>query len=341
MRWLLHRSWLGLVALLCVSLPVAAAPPGDAAVDTGPRADQEHLLPLPLILRSLPLLNDLVPSIEPAAASADGGFDTPLDATPDADGSDIYFTAAGSQGAGVFRVPAAGGEVVPLWTGAPLSMPMGLTISGDDRTLYIADSGGIFSLPASGGSPVAVSGTENTAPQGIEAIQEGGAEFLYFTGAIPGSGAPAVMKVAAGGGLISILFQGAPLVEPGGVAVSQDGIVYVADRAASGGGLGSVFHIENGGIATVAGHFRAGSPAGIALTLDESLLLVSSLHIDQDSSQVLVVNLAGGYEGIVDKVVSANGGSGGLHRARQSNILAWCGVTRPGGTEGTVYRIGL
>lgn len=341
MHRLLHRSWFGLVALLCVALPVQAALSGDAAVDGGHRVDQEHLLPLPLILRSLPLLNDLVPSIEPAAASADDVFDTPLDAAPDSDGSDIYFTATSSQGAGVFHVSAAGGEAAAITAGAPLSMPVGLTLSGDDQTIFVADEGAIYRVPASGGSPVAVAGTEDTAPQGLEVGQENGTEMLYFSGVDPSDGEPAVIKVPAAGGTLSVLFKGAPLVEPGGVAVSGDGSVYVVDRAAGTGGLGAVFRIAHGGIFPIAGEFRAGDPAGVALTLDGSLLLVSSLSIDQDSSQVLVIDLRNGQQGIVDKVVSANGGSGGLHRARQANILAWCGVTRPGGAEGTVYRIGL
>ena len=82
-----------------------------------------------------------------------------------------------------------------------------------------------------------------------------------------------------------------------------------------------------------------GDPAGIALTLDESLLLVSALETNRDSSMVLVIDLATLRLGVVNQVIGANIGSGGLHRAQGRNLLAWCGVTVGGG--GIVYRVEL
>jgi DNA-binding beta-propeller fold protein YncE len=184
-----------------------------------------------------------------------------------------------------------------------------------------------------------VTGTEHTRPRGLAVVQENGVELLYFTGIDPSDDQPAVMKVAAAGGPLTVLAKGSPLVEPVGVTVAADGVVYVTDQAAGGDGLGSVFRIREGTVETLATRIRTGDPAGIALTLDESLLLVSALATDRDSSIVLVIDLAQGRQGIINQVIGANIGSGGLHRAQRRNLLAWCGVTSGG--EGVVYRVEL
>jgi sugar lactone lactonase YvrE len=324
---------------------------------------------LPMIGQGYLLFNDAVSAFEPAASA--GVFDHAFDATPDPDGTLIYFTATSAQGPGVFRVPATGGEVVPISVGIPLTMPAGLAISTGGETLFVADSevdvahdeapikstagvrsshreGGIFRLTTSGAMATSgseatlVAGTEHTTPRGLEVVEENGAEMIYFTG-FTGSGPnddqPAVMKVPAEGGPLTVIAKGAPLVEPVGVTVDANGVIYVTDQAAGGDGLGSVFRITGGNVETLVARVRTGDPAGIALTLDESLLLVSAVETNVDSSMVLVIDLATGRLGVVNQVIGANIGSGGLHRAHHSNLLAWCGVTTGGG--GIVYRVEL
>jgi sugar lactone lactonase YvrE len=296
---------------------------------------------LPISFKTLPLLNDAVPTIVPAASSS-SAFTLPLDAAPSPDGSTIYFTATSAQGPKVLRVAAAGGPVDTLTVGAPLRTPLGLALSSDGQTIYIADtdansSGLLYSLPVAGGAGAPLPGSAFTAPRGIEVAQENGVDLLYFTGIDPSTGAPAVLVLPASGEPLGVIARGAPLVEPVGVAIAQDGTLYIADRAAGGNGLGSVFRIRGGQVERLATGFRAGNPAGVALTLDEKLLLVSTLDRRRDRSQVLVINLASGQQGIVTKVVEANMGSGGLHRAHAQTAMAWCGITS--GTQGTVYRI--
>ncbi len=68
-----------------------------------------------------------------AVATEGGDFTDALDATVSPDGRDIFFTAMGPQGAGVFGVPASGGTAVPVFTGAPfvpLTSPDAVTVSG-------------------------------------------------------------------------------------------------------------------------------------------------------------------------------------------------------------------
>jgi sugar lactone lactonase YvrE len=371
MKSVIRLTWLVVVSLLVA--PGMGA--GDALASTVSTASGavpgivQSPVYLPMIGQGYLLLNDAVSAFEPAASA--GVFDHAFDATPDPDGNLIYFTATSAQGPGVFRVPATGGEVAPISVGIPLSMPAGLAISIGGETLFVADSaveiahdeasikstagvrsshreGGIFRLTTSGAMAASsneatlVAGTEHTTPRGLAVVEENGVEMIYFTG-FTGSDLhddqPAVMKAPAEGGPLTVIAQGAPLVEPVGVTVDANGVVYVTDQAAGGDGLGSVFRITGGNVETLVARVRTGDPAGIALTLDESLLLVSAVETNVDSSMVLVIDLATGRLGVVNQVIGANIGSGGLHRAQHSNLLAWCGVTTGG--EGIVYRVEL
>jgi sugar lactone lactonase YvrE len=361
MKAVIRFFWLVLVSLLVLpgtGTVIAAASTMPTTAGPAPGAGQAPVY-LPLINQGYPLFNDAVSDFAPAASS--GIFDHAFDATPDPDGNLIYFTATSGQDAGLFRVPATGGEVVTITVGTPLTLPLGLAISTSGQTLYVADPqaiaapfqtagqagsaepganrGAIFSIPAPGGAATPVAGTAHTAPRGLEVAQENGADLLYFTGVDPSDGQPAVLKVAAAGGPLSIIVKGPPLVDPVGVAVGSDGTLYVTDQAAGGNGLGRVFRVTGGTVETIATSVRTGTPAGVALTLDESLLLVSALRANRDSSIVLVIDLADLHQGIVNQVIEANVGSGGLHRARNRNLMAWCGITAGGG--GVVYRVEL
>lgn len=339
--------------------------PGAPGVYAAPR--QDVTVYLPAVWQEPAVVNEAVSAITPVAAGSAAGFHTPMDATPDPDGNQIYFTAMSAQGASIFKVPAAGGTTVTLTVGAPLTMPVGLVVSSDGQTLYVADSsavvaatqavastalvtttGAIFSLPSSGGSPTPIAATLHTAPRGLTLIRENNVDMIYFTGAVPEDGQPAVMKVPASGGELTVIEKGGQLVEPVGIAVSQAGVIYVADAGAAENGLGTIFQFNphdrlarNSHAERLADRVRLGSPAGITLTADESLLLVSALHTIAGTSQVLVINTTTRGQGIVNQVIGVNQASGGLHRAHNNNQLAWCGVTAGTGGQGTVFRVTL
>lgn len=350
------------VQLVLISL---VALPG-ASVYASPR-QEAGVIYLPVIEQPPLVMNDAVSAIEPAASGSASGFHTPMDATPDPDGNQIYFTAMSAQGAGVFRIPATGGTVVTLTVGIPLTTPVGLAVSTDGQTLYVADTramvattqavastvpvtntGVIFSLPSSGGTLTPITTTIQTAPRGLTVIRENNVDMLYFTGSAPEDGQPAVMKVPASGGALTIVEKGGQLVEPVGIAVNKNGVIYVADQAAAGNGLGTLFQFNpheqnarNNHAEILANRIRLGNPAGITLTVDESLLLVSSLDRAAGTSQVLVIDTTTRALGIVNKVIGVNHASGGLHRAHNKNEMAWCGVTAGTSGQGTVFRVTL
>jgi DNA-binding beta-propeller fold protein YncE len=292
--------------------------------------------------RVLPLVNDAVQEVtlvgEPIL------FDTALDATADAAGEMFYFTAQGRNGAGLFTVPGHGGDAVALAVGAPFVDPRGLALSVDEQTVYVADAaagegGQLFAVTLDDGTAVPLLGSENTAPQGLEVHEADGQELIYFSGRSPADGQPAVMTLDVASGELGVVAQGAPLVEPIGIAISGAGEVYVVDRQGAEHGLASVFRLRNGQIETLAAGFRTGLFPGTALTLDEAALFVSALDQHKESAQVLVIVLANGTQAVANKVIAANSGAGGLHRARNHNIFAWADVQPPRGGKGGVYRV--
>ena len=291
----------------------------------------------------LVLGDNLVTSITVATQS--GTYHNPLDSTPDLMGTAIFFTASGPNGPGVFRVPAGGGAATELFVGKPFVSPRGIALGTNGEQLYVADpaAGQIFVLPISGGSPSPVPGSAGTAPQNLDVLIQGNQQVIYFTGKDPSSGLAAVFELPATGAKApTVLLKGSPLVTPDGVTVTHAGTVYVADRSAAGGSFGKVFKIV-GGIATViVDHIRTGNPAGIALSANDAVLLVSALQSDGLSDQVLLVDLNTLQTGSVTKVIAENQSAGGLHASRcveKAEKLAWADG-RAGG-NGKVYLIEL
>ncbi len=226
--------------------------------------------------------------------------------------------------------------LVPRWSRRWASRSAAIAAS-----CYIADpqAGQIFVLPVDGGTLSALRGTEGTAPRGMDVVSEGGQDMLYFTGRSPGDGQPAVFKrLATGDGAPALIVKGAPLVEPDGIARTQTGALFVADRSAAGGGFGGVFKIEGTAVTSVVERACLGTPAGIALTKDEAVLLISALQPDRASDQVLLVNLSTLQTGSITSGIAQNQHAGGVHRARNSNIFSWADSSAGG--RGYVYRIG-
>lgn len=277
-----------------------------------------------------------------ALVTQSGDFHDPLDSTPDLNGTMIYFTATGPHGKGVFQVPASGGRATEVFTGSPFVAPRCLVLSLDGQQLYVtdpgADNGGaIFALSIHGGSPTVVRGSLQTAPQNLDVVSQNGQETLYFTGKEQSSGRPAVLKLPAkGADTASVVIKGSPLVAPDGIVVTQSGVLYVSDRSAAGADAGQIFKIEGSSIKAIVDKIHTGNPAGIALSPDESILLVSAHQSSSVNDQVLLVDLATLQTGSATNVVGQNQNAAGLHASHaHKSILSWADVSR----SGRVYRV--
>ena len=256
----------------------------------------------------------------------------PSDAAFADDAATVYITATGLHGRGVIRLSTKDGSQKEIHTGAPFVSPQGLVLGHNGDNVYVADPGAkgngqIFELPTDTGIPKPIPGAAGMSPRGMELVNENGVDVLYFTGQESADGRPGVFKLAvAEGAKATVIAVGRPFVKPDSIAVSRGGSLYVTDHTM--GSSGSVFRIADGKVVPVIRRARLGTPAGIALTLDDSTLLISSYQPGNGHAQVLVVDLKTEVKATVTKVIGMNTYAGGLHRSRNSDSFSWAGLNR-------------
>jgi sugar lactone lactonase YvrE len=288
-------------------------------------------------------------------AANDPGASTPVDATPSPDGKDIYFIAFAMQPdednikmervPAIYKVAATGGAPTKLFAGDPLQSPFGITVSDDGQTLFIADSsadgsagvsdrsdGRVFSMPVTGGTPTSLAGTEGIVPAAVEVS----GQTLYVTGRK--DGVPGLFKTGIGGGAVSPVAVGGVFSDPGGVAVSPDGIAYVVDTGSATGSqaLASVIKVSaDGTTEVILEGIAVGHPAGIALVSDGSAVLVSGLDSAEGTDRVFRLDLGDRSVRTMSATIGEFAESAGLHRARNAEVFAW--ADSHANTHGTVY----
>lgn len=214
-----------------------------------------------------------------------------------------------------------------------------LVITSDGVAAVVAaehDGGrGLARVELADGELAWLDGAAERSARGLDLVRGDAGDVVVFTGA--DAEGPGVFRLALAGGDAERLagFPADALLD--GVAMTADGSLFVAD------GRGKVWHAAAGAAPTeVLAGVRVGDPAGVALTLDESTLLVSSLSA-AGTSQVILLDTAAFTTTVFSDVIGENVGSGGVHRALDENQFAWSGVTkpRPGEGSGVVYDIGL
>jgi hypothetical protein len=173
----------------------------------------------------------------------------------------------------------------------------------------------------------------------------GAADALYFSGIEPTTGEPGIFRLV--GDAVEPVFVGAPLVDPSGIAVFRDGRLLVADtRLLDGGALfedataseAGVVLIERGRASIFASGFATGFPAGVALTLDESTLIISGQGPDRRDT-VYLVSVAEPKQlpaAVTDVFSEERDSSAGLKRAHDANTFIWASLSYQ---RGTVFRI--
>lgn len=313
--------------LLLVSLLAAC---GSSTPSTGNQQPASSTPKTPSVTSKAPLDDTYITSIAQAAQADNTTFHAPLDATPDGNGTAVYFTATGLHGQGVFRIATAGGAVTQVHAGSPFVTPRAIALSADGTLLTIADptadkGGALFTIPVSGGTPTLVAGSQGTAPQNLNVYNENGQQVIYFTGKDPQSGEPAVLTLPlAGAQTPTIVAKGMPLVSPDGIVVDSSDNIYVSDRTAASAENGKIFKITNHSVTVLLNQVHTGNPAGIALSPDASVLLISAHQTTSTSDQVLLLDLSTLKTGSVTKVVGQNVSAAGLHASPiQKGIFAW------------------
>jgi len=257
---------------------------------------------------------------------ATGTFTSPTDAVASPDGKTFYFAAHDETNEpAIFRTssePGSTPEVIAL--GAPLDMPIGLVMSCDGETLYIADmgseAGAVLTLPTKLGSAVTDLGaTGIDRPGGLAMAKD--CETLFATGRAD-TGEPALFSIPAAGGAANVVWKGEPLVAPSGLHIDNDYVAWVMDNRAHGeNGEGVLFAIPRDGSAAneVASDLRMGTPGGVSLTAGGGTAVMPTRDAS-GNAQLTSVNIKTGEAvqlpapGMLDPA--------GLRTAREAGVFA-------------------
>ena len=227
------------------------------------------------------------------------GFTSPTDAVASLDGREFYFAAYDlEKQPALFRTMSSGASTAEkMAVGEPLESPLGLVLSCDGKTLYIADIGGeagaVLSMGTGGGAVTDLAATGIVRPGGLAMGPD--CKTLFATGRTE-EGVPALFKIPTSGGAASVVWMGEPLMSPTGVHVDDDGVAWVMDhRAAGAKGEGVLFAIPQDGSAAneVISDLRMGTFGGVSLTAGGGVAVMPT--IDQDGrGQLTSVEIASG-----------------------------------------------
>jgi sugar lactone lactonase YvrE len=230
-----------------------------------------------------------------------GGFVSPGDAVASPDGRDFFFTGYTDD---VDRVPTIfktssqpGSTAGALASGDPLEAPIGLVMSCDGATLYVADmgedAGAVMSIPTGGGALTDLGATSIVRPGGLAMGPD--CKHLYATGRTE-DGMPALFSIPIDGGGASVVWMGAPLMWPTGLHVDDQGVAWVMDhRAAGDTGEGVLFAIPSDGSAAnvVIDDLRMGTPGGVSLTAGGGVAVMPTVDHDGNAQLTSVVIATG------------------------------------------------
>ncbi|HRI66343.1 MAG TPA: hypothetical protein PK156_18975 [Polyangium sp.] len=276
----------------------------------------------------------------------------PFDAAPDSTANNVYVIGLDANGEPVISQGKMDGSApsTALVTGGPLVAPVNIAVSTDDSKVYVTDPGAedangkpgqIFGLPTAGGTATALTNASGYRARGLEIMSENGKDMIYFAGT-DAAGLPGVYKVPADdSGAVVVVAQGAPMVDPSGIVLSKEGVVYVCDTVQDTDGRGSIIEIAGGNATTMVKGILAGFPCGISLTEDETTVLVSGFSPLKHTDAVIKIDAVTKDFAYVTDGIDTFVESAGLHRAKQGgNNFAWADTTS-NGNLGTVFKLTL
>lgn len=270
---------------------------------------------------------DNLPSAPPSSVTmvATGGFTSPGDAVASPDGKTFYFTAIDDlREPALFSVSSEpGSQAIALASGAPLDMPIGLVLSCDGETLYVADVGGdygaVLSIPTSGGALTALPTTGLTRPGGLAMSSD--CKTIMVTGRTTAS-VPALFALSTEGADPRLVFSGVPLVSPTGVHIDKDGVSWVMDHLAHGmNGEGVLFAIpaDGSGATEIVSNLMMGTPGGVSLTAGGGTAVMPTRDADGHAQLTSVVIETGEMQQLATPEISD---PAGLRTARGAAVFA-------------------
>jgi DNA-binding beta-propeller fold protein YncE len=254
-----------------------------------------------------------------------GGFTSPSDAVASPEGDAFYFAAYDAMRApALFKTASTPGSTAQeLASGDPLGAPIGLVLSCDGKTLYVADLGGdagaVLGADTASGMLSDLGATAIVRPGGLAMGPD--CKTLYVTGHAA-DGTAALWRLPIGGGAAQVVWMGAPLSSPTGLHVDDEGVAWVMDhRAAGKSGDGVLFAIPSDGSAAneVISGLAMGTPGGVSLTAGGGTAVMPTRD-REGHAQLTTVDIASGQTDQVpapDMIDPA-----GLRTARGAGVFA-------------------
>lgn len=282
--------------------------------------------------------DDGLPTRPPTSVTkvSTGGFTSPTDAVASPDGRTFFFAAWDmDQQPALFQVSSEPDSTPkPLTAGAPLEAPLGLVMSCDGSTVYVADMGGdtgaILAASIAGGPATALDATGLTRPGGLAMGPD--CKSLFATGRLD-DGTPALFQVPLAGGAARVVYQGAPLVSPTGLHVDGQGVAWVMDHTAQGAnGEGVLFAIPSDGskATEVMSSLRMGTPGGVSLTAGGGTAVMPTRD-ENGAAQLTSVDIATGA--VTQLPTPDMADPAGLRTARKAGVFVVVDSE-----AGTIYR---
>jgi DNA-binding beta-propeller fold protein YncE len=286
--------------------------------------------------------NDSLPTSAPTSIEriADEGFTNAGAVAVSPDGETFYILAYDPMGAPtVFSLDVASKTLDALHSGAPTLYPSDVATSCDGETLFVTDmgsapaeteiggsdtdhgaarQGGVYSLASSGGTPTKLEATGIASASGVVVSHD--CSSLIVSG-FTAAGAPAVFEMGLAGGATSIIHEGAPLMNPGGIHVDAQGVAWVMDFAARGEeGEGSLFAITADGTVTSAlSGVTMGRPGAVSLVPGGTTAIVPATN-GEGKAFLISANTENGAKEIIDQPDLAY--PTGVAAARNAPVMA-------------------
>ena len=126
-----------------------------------------------------------------------------------------------------------------------------------------------------------------------------------------------------------------PLVEPSGIALLDDGRVIVGETSVDGGTEAALVTLSEGSASVLTRGLRSGYPFGIALSPDQSAVIISAVDKDSWNDAVYTVPVAGGAVTQVTEFEQQLSAAG-LKESERVGTYAWASTSQNGGTVYTV-----
>ncbi len=194
-----------------------------------------------------------------------------------------------------------------------------LVLSADGATIFVGDrEGGIFAVPAAGGAPAVLAGTEGFE---VSHLDRDGAQIVFV--GTDAEGVAGIWSAPIGGGEVAEIEVGLEAA-PTGILALGGGELIVAHAS------GLVERIGGAAEGALVEGERLGAPTGMAVSADGVTLMVSSLSA-AGTAQVLLVPLDGGEPGVFDDVIGENRSAGGLRCTADVSVCVWIDSTGGGG----------